>query len=196
MWFIFPSGADMNEKNDFGSEVVRNVLLATDLDDYNIPWGDRTEWKQRTETAPSEANEPLATLALYWKYAWHNARSPHTTMNLVENAVMNLVEAAERGEAENIAKTLWKELLTTDEFKLSVLGSQVLAYSAFYFGYEHFLTECCAIRLNTDADELMGYAIIREAVASAFITSIEADVWSSTSIEVARRARNALVHNG
>lgn len=178
----------MNDKDNTDGEVAHKLFLATNLDDYNIPWGDDIEWQQRSQAVPPEANEAFCALALYWKYAWNNARSPHLTMKLAE--------VAAKKEGGNFAKTFWDEVIDTDEFQLSVLGSQVLAYTGFYFGYEHFLTECCAIRLKTDAAELMGYKRISDAVAGAFNTTIEADVWSCTTMEVARRARNALVHNG
>ena len=177
----------VNDSNAEGN-VVRRVLFAPDLDAYDIAWGSDTEWKQRAEEAPSQASDAVATLALYWKYAWNVARSPHLTMRLVE-------EVAGRPR-DGFATSFWETLLETDEFRISILGSQVLAYSSFYFAYEHFLTECCAIRLGKSASEMMGYAKISEAVSQAFDKDVEQKVWSDGEIEIARRARNSLVHNG
>lgn len=176
----------MDNPIELEGNIVRKIFVPDVLTDYNILWGENEEWERRIQAADEALSAPLNNLAVNWKCAWNNARSPFLTMRLVSATV---------GEGFSI-DALWKKLVKESEYHWVLLGSQSLAYTAFYFAYECFLTECCAIKLIKKPSDFIGYGKISKAIEQSFSKKIEQEVWSHPDIEIARLARNALVHEG
>ena len=162
-------------------------FLPTDLADFDIQWGTPEEWLGRNEKARgTTAHEPLLILSLYWKYAWNTARCPWLMPNFVEQVT----------KQPNMAERFWNAMLQNSESQLTIIGTQVMAYSGLYFAYENFVTNCYSAKSGNISNSLFRYADIRNALIQAFGASVESEVWSCDEIERIRRVRNDLAHNG
>lgn len=172
-----------------GKLLPNNLFLPTERSDFNIPWDQNENWKRRHQKVMgTTAEAPLVMLALYWKYAWNTARSPWLMPELF-GMMTNDRQAAVRAWAILIGDQ--KSMVETGHF---VIGTQVLAYSGFYFAYEHFVVSCCEAKSGRILRQTIGYDAIKDAVTVAFSTKLEQEVWSHTDIERIRRIRNDLVH--
>ncbi|HET6426367.1 MAG TPA: hypothetical protein VFG20_21925 [Planctomycetaceae bacterium] len=169
--------------------IPHGLFVPTDRADFNIPWDAQQNWERRHNNVKGTTAEiPFGMLALYWKYAWSTARSPWLMPELFEAMV----------KREGAADKVWNMLIgggvTIVETTYFVVGTQVLAYSGFYFAYEHFLVSCCEARLGRPIPDAIGYKQIKSAVETAFNPGFERQVWSHPDVERIRRIRNDLVH--
>jgi|GEM_PF-2268897 hypothetical protein len=173
-------------------KTIKKIFVCDHLPDYFIEWGGDQEWKDRVDHTPSEAQDALAALAANWKYARNTATLPWLAMHLAGNSVAEFTN-----KDSDWTERLWSDCVTQDEFRLTLAGSQALAYTGFYFGYENFLTESCVAKIpNSTTSDFKNCNLIKKGLKKAFNSSIEKTVWSDNKIIVAREARNSLVHNG
>ena len=90
---------------------------------------------------------------------------------------------------------LWHEFLPSSEFRLSVWSSQQLGYSAVYFAYEDFVRSCVQLAKHDPEFDATGNALAN-AIKACFGDVTLQRCWEHRAVTIARRTRNALVHNG
>lgn len=164
--------------------------MPTERMDFNIEWDSSTNWQRRHEKVLGTTAEiPLGMLGVYWKYAWNTARSPWLMPEIFE-AILK-----KRGVAESVWNLMGGDGRERAETQYFIVGTQVLAYSGFYFAYEHFVLRCCEAKSGRQLSQTVGYTAIKKAIEECFSTNFEQQVWSHTDVERIRRVRNDLVHN-
>jgi hypothetical protein len=91
---------------------------------------------------------------------------------------------------------LWEAYLSVGEIPWALWASQRLAYGSLYYGYENFLQR--AIELGKGDDEYRAYnpAELKRDFTALFGAAMATECLDDPDIEIARRVRNALTHDG
>ena len=91
---------------------------------------------------------------------------------------------------------MWERFLEVEEFSLSLWSSQKLCYGAVYYAYENFLRQCVSIGQKKPSYRAHSTAQLRDDLNTLFGSAIGNTCLDDDKIILARRVRNALVHNG
>jgi hypothetical protein len=95
------------------------------------------------------------------------------------------------------SNSIWRELIETSEFGISILASQRLALAALYYGYEDFVLSCYTAKEGIS--EFSEYRINSKfpvELTSTFGSTLAHEIWSSEGVAIARKVRHAIAHNG
>lgn len=122
-----------------------------------------------------------------------------TTKKKHRQVVTQLAQSM-RDEFEQNPETIdvqevWDQYFTEDEFRMSLWGSQRLAYGGVYYAYEDAVIRCYkAVKKITD------YRIrdneFKKDFTAAYNRELLEYCWIDDKVQVARIIRHALVHNG
>jgi hypothetical protein len=128
---------------------------------------------------------------------------------LVENSALRAriqaalvtVTAEFRDEAAAVkedypVEPIWADFMQDTFFRLSLWGSQRVAYVAFYNAYEAFLVECLKVGKGVSRLRSTDKAAFNDALRTALSRDMTSPCWSHHEINIARLVRHALSHNG
>lgn len=96
-----------------------------------------------------------------------------------------------------VGTKMWSDLVSQQEFQVSLWATQRLCYGAVYFAYEDFVI--CNIKLVKGVDN---YRIpqkesdFRAEFSDLYDEDLFEECWADGGVEIARLVRHALVHNG
>lgn len=88
---------------------------------------------------------------------------------------------------------LWSHFLQTQGIALSLLMSEVNAYSGLYFGYESYLINSVKVIKGLPRLRARGLSDQLEALGGKPLADA---CWNDRAIEIARLVRHAITHNG
>jgi len=107
----------------------------------------------------------------------------------VQEEIRNAPPAFDRQEA-------WASFLKIGEFTLGLWSSQRLCYGAVYYAYENFLRQCVSIGQKKLVYRPHGADKLRTVLNTVFGSNMGDTCLDDDKVILARRVRNALVHNG
>jgi hypothetical protein len=88
----------------------------------------------------------------------------------------------------------WNLLITDDEFRFCILGTQRTNYANLFFAYEDFLANVIWTKEPTYSSKSKNYPISK-AFAQHFGDQLTGLCWKHEEVDLARLVRNALAHN-
>ncbi len=91
---------------------------------------------------------------------------------------------------------IWADFMKDTPFRLSLWGSQRVAYVAFYNAYEAFLVDCLKVGKGASRLRTTDKAGFNDALRTALSKDITGPCWSHHEINIPRLVRHALSHNG
>ena len=108
------------------------------------------------------------------------------------------VEAAAVAVAPHrfVPDATWQMMLQNSEFRFALIGSQRSCYGAVYYAYEDFLTRCVGLAKREPDYRWFKRQVFERDITDQFSTAIRQQCWDDSDIQLARLARNALVHRG
>lgn len=90
---------------------------------------------------------------------------------------------------------IWAEFMNDLPFRISLWGSQRVAYVAFYNAYETFIVDCLKSGTGHSRLRSTDRKLFNDALRNALNKDISALCWSHDDINIARLVRHALCHN-
>lgn len=90
-------------------------------------------------------------------------------------------------------KQLWVHFLKNQGLSLSLMMSEVNAYSGVYFAYENFLIQCIKVEKNLSNLRTNGLLTQLRSLVGKDVAN---QYWNSHHVKMARLIRHAIVHNG
>jgi len=91
---------------------------------------------------------------------------------------------------------IWADFMKETPFRLSLWGSQRVAYVAFYNAYEAFLVDCLKVGKGVSRLRSTVKTDFNDALRTALSKDITVPCWSHHEINIPRLVRHALSHNG
>ncbi len=114
---------------------------------------------------------------------------------LLREVAFELGVNQQRNSDEFNLQEVWRQFLGQPEFRLSLWGSQRLAYGAVYFAYEDFLLRSFKLTAGKAKYQIQGKKFGKD-FADEFGTALRDECWSHSQVSISRLTRHALVHNG
>jgi hypothetical protein len=91
---------------------------------------------------------------------------------------------------------IWADFMKDTAFRLSLWGSQRVAYVAFYNAYDSFLVDCLKVGKGTSRLRSADRDRFNDALRTGLSKDITVPCWSHHEINIPRLVRHALTHNG
>ncbi len=88
---------------------------------------------------------------------------------------------------------IWRTYVESPEVRLALWMSEINAYAGVYFAYEHFLVSTMRMLSNL---ETLRVEHLADAISKRLGKPVLDKCWKDAQVDLARRIRNALVHNG
>ncbi len=123
-------------------------------------------------------------------------RTQQERMQMELGKIYREVKAIKAAPQKLAPDVVWQSFFQNSEFQFALVGSQRQCYVAVYYAYEDFLTRCVGLARRETDYRWFRRADFQRDIIAAFGTAVCDQCWDDADVNLARTARNALVHNG
>lgn len=146
-------------------------------------------YRQFVDALDRTLNDALTTLGMPAEKRW-------MVRNRSSKPLQDWIGRLAAEEVPFEIETLWGGLKVQQEFGISLWALARSCFVTVYYAYEDFIRCCVALVSRRHEYRIRRFADTSRDLASYFGREVVDSCWQHSDVDIARRVRNAIVHNG